>query len=188
MGHDGFSPARPFIHIILGAFCAHPPFDGIEPQFRAQLQQPVGLGLWGDVTLHGTGVGAQLAGFPPQQGDHGLLLLPAPQIPQGCIQTCQRTAAVAAGELMLFALNMLHQTKYIVAIGTQRPGGDLPVKNLCRDIGIVGRCLAPAKVTVVCRYPDKADEIIGEGFKANDPGHGSCFLLVRHKRHLRVPT
>jgi hypothetical protein len=37
-------------------------------------------------------------------------------------------------------------------------------------------------MTVVGGYPDKADEVIGEGFKANDPGHGFCFLLVRHKR------
>src|SRR3546814_17854246 len=45
---------------------------------------------------------------------------------------------------------------------------DLTVQHLGRDVGVVGRHLAPALAAVVGPYPDEAHELVREGLDARD--------------------
>ena len=62
----------------------------------------------------------------------------------------------------------LHQSNECSDIGgvfAQYPRGDLPVKDLGRYIGVIGRCLAPTDMTIRCSYFNKGYELICKSFK-----------------------
>ena len=76
---------------------------------------------------------------------------------------------------MFAPLDQVNEARNVAAIGTQRPWYDLPVKHLCRDVGVVSGGLPPAEGAILRRDADKANKLIVEGFKAADPGHlASC--------------
>src|SRR5690625_314249 len=69
---------------------------------------------------------------------------------------------------MLPPLDLADQDLQIVDPAPQRPGRDLAMKDLRRDVGIIGRKLAPAGRAILRRQADESDELIAEGFKSAD--------------------
>jgi hypothetical protein len=72
---------------------------------------------------------------------------------------------------VLAPLDQMNKPGDITAVSTQSPGHDLPVKDLSRDVGIVGGRLTPTYGSILCRHTHEADELIVEGLKSNNASH-----------------
>src|SRR5262249_17973263 len=83
-------------------------------------------------------------------------------------------------------LDLRDQGGDIRRICSQRPGRDLPVKDLCSDIGGVGRCLTPAHLAPGRRQPHETDVVLMESFGRSDPAEldpaGARWQVGRHHR------
>ncbi len=178
---DLLGPARPFIHTAT-TFCADPELEGVKSLLVAKAAKPVGLVGWGDVALHRRGIGPQPPGRAADQTRYRLAGLPPQKVPQRRVQARQRAADVGSGELVLALMHQRRDVQKIrhriAAINepSDYPGGHLPVQHLRRDVGMVGRHLAPAERPVLGGDPDKSDIRTGETL---DPvyAHGSLPVL-----------
>ena len=131
--------------------------------------------------------GAHLARTPAQKACYLLTGTLPRRVPKRGVQSRQRPGAVAARELVLFPFDQLHRPRDVGTIGTKRSGHHLPVKDLRRDIGVLGRGLAPAESAVLCRDTHKAHELAVKGFKSRDAGHAGALSagIGRKHRHMR---
>jgi hypothetical protein len=166
-GDDLLGAAWPFI-LAATAFGADAELEGVEAELVTQAAQPRSLVLRGDVAFHGGAIGADGAGCAADQLADRLALDPATQVPERRVEAAERALEVGAGELVLLLGDQIHQVIDVDRRLAKRVGRHLPVHDLCRDVGVIGRDLAPADVAGVGRDLDEADELVGEGFNVTD--------------------
>ena len=168
--HDRLGPPRPLVAVVadLGA---DPELEGVEPLLVAQPQHPRRLGLGRDVALHRRGVGPQPPRPPAEQLDHRLARPPPAQVPDRGVEAAHRPRQIGARKLVLALRHGVEQRVEVVAVLPEHPGRHLPVQHLRRDVGMVGRELAPALRPFRVRHPDEADEGGAEALDRHDP-HG----------------
>ena len=59
----------------------------------------------------------------------------------------------------------------VATVGAQRPGHDLAMQDLRRDISVVVPALAPTDGAILGRHPDETDEFVVERLDAGDGAH-----------------
>jgi len=97
------------------------------------------------------------------------------QVPQGGVETCQRPAAITAGELVLALLYYGDEFGDVPGVLAQDPGSHLAMDDLGGDVGVIGRRLSPAEAPVGGRDPHEADELVGVRLDAVDQAQGAGF-------------
>ena len=134
----------------------------------AQADEALGLGFRRDVPAHAGGVNAQRARLAAEQRADALALELAAQVPKRGVEPGQRAPDVGAWELVLPVRNQVDQGLGVEGAPAERMGGDLTVDDERREVGVVGRDLAPALGAGV--GPDAQEpEVPGaEGLDARD--------------------
>ena len=116
-----------------------------NPALVAQPQHPRRLGLGRDVALHRRGVGPQPPRPPAEQLAPPACPRAVPRRSQTAVsKPAHRPREIRARKLVLALGHGVEQRVEVVAVLPEHPGRHLPVQHLRRDVGMVGRELAPA--------------------------------------------
>ena len=166
-GHDLLGAARPLVHVV-AAFGADPELEGIETELVTQRHQPRRLVRGRDVAFHRRRVGADRPCGATDQLAYTPAFALAAQVPQGGVQATHGPVQVGARELVFTLADAVHQGVDVHAVLAQRPRRHLPVQHLDRDVGVVGRYLAPALRAVFGRDAHETDEFVAEGLDTVD--------------------
>ena len=151
-----FIPAAP-------AFGADAELEGVKTMRVTQPAQPVGLVLGRDVALHRRGIGSHPPGRAANQAGDRLSGQPAQQVPQRGIDAGKRPPHIGARKFMLAFMDKGGKVQKIghrvIAVNdtAEDPGRDLPVQHLRRDVGMIGRHLAPSGLAAITGHPHEPD-------------------------------
>ena len=166
-GHHRLAAAGPFV-LVVAAFLADPELEGPVARLVPEALQARGLVLGRDVPAHAGGVDGEGPRPAAQELADALALKLAAQVPEGGIEAGERPAQVGARELVLALGDQVHKAVDITGVVAERMGRHLAVQHQGRDVGVVGRDLAPAFGARLGPHPHQADELGAEGLEGLD--------------------
>ena len=131
----------------------------------AQPEEAFGFILRRDIALHGGSVGPESAGCSTEQRRHRLTLHLATQIEERRVEPGHGPAQIGTGVFVFSLADQVQRIGEIQRLGAKGMAGNLAVKNLAGDVGVVGGNLAPALRAGFRRRPYEAHEFIAESFE-----------------------
>ena len=165
--HHRVRPSRPLV-LVVAALPADPDLECREAGSLAELRQAPGLVVGPDVAAHARGVGVDRAHRMPEELAHALPLDPAPHVPQRRVDAGERPAHIRARELVLGVEDAGGESARVERVHAHHVRRDLAVQHLGRDVGVVGRDLAPALGAVVRPHPNERHPLVAEGLDPVD--------------------
>ena len=166
--------------LVAAAGRAEPDLERLAAERVAQLREPRRLVGRADVAAHARSVGGQRAHLAAEQ-DRDRLARDLPvEIPQRGVDARQRAAEERPRELQLRVDDVVVDGVDVGDVLADDPPRDQPVQHHRRDVGLVGRDLAPADLAVARRDADQRQRLALEGL---DRLHGQA---ARHDRPVLV--
>jgi hypothetical protein len=162
----------------VAAFPADAELEGPVTVVVPQPRQARGLVLGRDVAAHAGGVDRKRPRRAAQQFAYALAFQLAAQVPEGGVEPGQGAAQVGARELVLALGDEVDQAVDVEGVVAEGMGRHLAVQHQRRDVGVVGRHLAPTLAALVASDPHQADEFIAEGLDGLNL-HGASDLPER---------